>query len=428
MKTRGKQIMVEMNRIAKLIYAEGGLVRAIAFTLLILGALQLAACSATEAAPAALQESADAEVSETPAAEPVEEAAAEYTTEPTAVPTEIPATEPTLESAEGAQKDLSEADAKEKEHDSEEANGQRVEMVASFDPTRMQLPEGIAMDENQNMYVSVGVPGFLPDMEYFGELWKIDRDGNHTLLHEIDGPGAAGMAVDASGVVYYAYPGDEATRGVYRVTDDGRAERLPGTENVILANGITVDEQGDLLVTDSILGAVWRVPSDGSGAAEIWFQHELLTGCPEDPVGANGIAFGEHNQLYVGSTVRGLLMHVSVEDDGAAGEAELIAGRDDCDGNMDELDSIDGIIVGEDGSVYALLVIRNELVRIDIASGEVELLLDASDGLHNPASIVFDPSSPEQDRLFFTNYAVLPPVPEATFGPSVLSYRTTEEK
>lgn len=44
----------------------------------------------------------------------------------------------------------------------------------------------------------------------------------------------------------------------------------------------------------------------------------------------------------------------------------------------------------------------------------------SSDGLWNPASVVFGPRW--GDRVYITNYAVLPPVPPANLGPAVSGY------
>ena len=73
--------------------------------------------------------------------------------------------------------------------------------------------------------------------------------------------------------------------------------RLPGTEAIVFPNGVTLDQRGNIYVTDMILGAVWRVPA-GGGPAEPWFQSPLLLGSGifefGFPLGANGIAFRQN--------------------------------------------------------------------------------------------------------------------------------------
>jgi sugar lactone lactonase YvrE len=347
------------------------------------------ACGATPT-PETIVETAVSEVIETPTAEP--------TVTPTAEPTATPTAEPTAT--------MEPAD--------------KPEVVNSFDASRSELPEGIAIDKAGNIYVSLGPPLFVGGG--FGEIWKISPDGTETTLAQFDGgPPAAGLAVDASANLYYAYPsGEEDTQGVYRLTADGDTERLPGTEAIILANGLAFDNDGNLYVSDSILGAIWRIPPGGS--AELWLQHELLSGClPDDPFGANGVALWEGN-LYAANTGKGLLVSIPILTDGSAGEPEKVAGPDGCDAEFNDLYGMDGIALDVDGNVYALLVLQNKLVKIDPTDGTFTTLLTDDDGLHNPASIVFGVGEGNQESIFFTNYAVLPPEPATSPGPAVLKF------
>ncbi|MCP4544450.1 MAG: hypothetical protein GY832_45645, partial [Chloroflexi bacterium] len=254
------------------------------------------------------------------ASEPTDAPAVELTVAPTIEPTAAPTAEPTAT--------MEPAD--------------KPEVVNSFDASRGELPEGIAIDKTGNIYVSLGPPLFVGGG--FGEIWKISPDGAETMLAQFDGgPPAAGLAVDADANLYYAYPVDEGDDqgGVYRLTAGGDTERLPGTESIILPNGLAFDDDANLYVSDSILGAIWRIPPGGS--AELWLQHELLAGClPDDPFGANGVALWEGN-LYAANTGKGILVSIPILADGAAGEPDLVAGAGDCDAQVKELYGMDGI-------------------------------------------------------------------------------------
>jgi sugar lactone lactonase YvrE/pimeloyl-ACP methyl ester carboxylesterase len=363
--------------------------RTISYLLLsVLFCLIVAACGPTPTPEAANQEVASS-VTEAPTAT--------ATTEPTAIPTIEPSAPPTEEPA---------------------AAPVGPEVVTSFDASRSELPEGIAIDSEGNTYVSLGPPLFAGGG--FGEIWKIAPDGTLTTLAQFEGgPPAAGLAVDASANLYYAYPsGDEATQGVYRLTPGGESQRLPGTEAIALANGLAFDPSGNLYVGDSVPGAVWRIPPGGS--AKVWLEHEWLQGCPPDnPFGANGVAFWG-DALYAASTTKGLLIRIPILADGSPGEPEKIAGVDDCDEGFDDLDAMDGIALDSEGNIYALLVMQNKIVRIDPADGSFTTLLTGEQGLHNPASVVFGVGEDDQTSIFFTNYAVLPPFPPASPGPAVL--------
>jgi hypothetical protein len=53
-------------------------------------------------------------------------------------------------------------------------------------------PEGVAVDNVRNVFVSVGVGGQT-------EVWKFDRAGVGVVLADVPGPAPAGLAVDANG-------------------------------------------------------------------------------------------------------------------------------------------------------------------------------------------------------------------------------------
>ena len=291
----------------------------------------------------------------------------------------------------------------------------------SFDPGNLEFPEGITIDKVGNMHVSLGPPFWFGGG--FGEIWKISPDGTITTLVQFPGgPGPAGLAVDAPGNLYFAYPtGDISTNGVYLLPKSGEPVRLPGTEKIGLANGLAFDKQGDIYVSDSFGGAVWRIPLDGSGEAEIWYkdENEWLLGCGDVPVGANGIAYRQ-GSFYVANTSLGMLLEIPVLDDGSHGTAQIVAGDPDCDPLNDELFSMDGIAMDVHGDIYALLVIQNKLVKINPDDGSFTTLLTEADGLHNPTSIAFGTGKGARQRVFFTNYALFPGS-TSSLGPAVLS-------
>lgn len=301
----------------------------------------------------------------------------------------------------------------------------QVEIFKAFDAARGELPEGITIDRTGNVYVSVGYPFWFPVEESFGEIWQISPDGETTVLAAFSGgPAAAGLVVSPYRDLYFAYPNpmDPETNGVYHLkVGENQPLRLPGSENIGLANGLAINPT-DMYVSDSALGAIWRIPRNGT--AELWLQHEWLAGCdPEtDPVGANGVALRPiEKSLYVASTSRGLLLRIPILSDRSAGEPGIVAGIDDCDPEFDELDGIDGIALDVDGNVFALLVMQHKLVRIDPRNGSSTVLATEEDGLFNPASVAFG-SNDDRTSVFLTNFALLPPAPTNSLGPGVLKY------
>jgi sugar lactone lactonase YvrE len=288
-----------------------------------------------------------------------------------------------------------------------------VKVVRDYDAD--QLPEGIAFDKIGNMYVSI---------QSKGEIWRIRPNGEETLLLSIPATNAFGLAVDARGNVYATYA-FSAAQGVYKISKDGSSYRIPGTENILWANALAFDERGNLYVTDTWNGEIWRVTLGGS--AQLWIQHTLLYGLvPGDlgkvpdypPIGANGIQYWRGG-LYVANTEKGLLVYVPILRHGDAGTPRVVAGDiDKVGGTEGKLYGLDGITLDVHGNVYGASVLLSQVVKINPVNGKVQVILTAADGLSNPASLAFGTGKHDRETLFFTNFSVIDP--SLGFGPAVL--------
>jgi sugar lactone lactonase YvrE len=204
------------------------------------------------------------------------------------------------------------------------------------------------------------------------KLAELELDGNP------GDDGVLGLAVDSGGAVYAALVSpDPAVHGVWRITCDGsRRARLPGSERMTFPNALTFDARGNLYVTDSFGGAVWRFPLVGTrrhfayGTGRPWAEHELLAPAADDPLGfplpgANGIGFDRPNRLYVANTEKGLVAQVPINRDGSAGEAVVVTTG---------LATADGLAVDAHGGVHVLIpghaiLGTSPLVRVDPRTG-----------------------------------------------------------
>ncbi len=238
------------------------------------------------------------------------------------------------------------------------------------------------------------------------EIRKISPSGAQTTLVDLGlgGFGPLGLAVDARGNVYAAAASfDPATQGVYRVTPDGTATRLPGTEGIAFPNGIAFDQRGNLYVADST-GAVWRIPRGGE--AEVWSDDLLLVGDGSAgagvPIGANGITFRTPNEIVVGNTDLGMLVSIPILTDGSAGDASVIA-------QDPAIFAIDGLTVDARGRIYACVVGQSTIVRV--GDDGIETLADADDGIVGASSIAFGQGPRDHRSLYGVNFGVFSPVP-----------------
>jgi sugar lactone lactonase YvrE len=280
-----------------------------------------------------------------------------------------------------------------------------VDVVVDYDLAAGEQPEGVAVDKRGDVFVSVSP---------LGQIRKIDRDGSEstlaTLVPPNSGFGVLGLAVDAPGNIYAAVATFKpATSGVYNVARDGSFARLPGTGAIAFPNGVTLDKRGNIYVTDTLLGAVWRLPAAG-GAPEVWFQSPLLLGDGSAgigvPIGANGIAYRQ-NEIVVGNSEGARILRIPIEPDGSAGTATILA-------QGPAVDFADGFAFDVHGNLWVCLIEHSTIVRVS-PSGVVTTFATAADGLDWASSLAFG----KNDDLWVVNFAIGPP---GGPGPALLRF------
>lgn len=124
------------------------------------------------------------------------------------------------------------------------------------------LPESIAFDHNGNMYL--GVP-------FTSSVVKVTPDGIQSTVATFPGLNPLGVRLDNAGNIFVAV----INSGVWEVPAGGGPARQlasgPG-----LWNGLAFDHRGNLFVSESHGGAVWRLST--SGTFSLWSDNPLLLG------------------------------------------------------------------------------------------------------------------------------------------------------
>lgn len=270
-------------------------------------------------------------------------------------------------------------------------------VIASFDPAKGENPEGLAISKTGTIYVS---------FPFRGELATVSLDG--TLHHFASLPsgggfGPLGLAVDAPGNVYAGVrTTDPATQGVYLVDRNGESTRLPGSEAIAFANGLAFDQRGNLFVTDTILGAVWRIPRGGS--AELWVQDDALEGDGSAqfgfPLGANGIAV-RHNEVLVTVTEKASVVRIPIRPDGSPGALSVFA-------QSPALGGADGIALDVHGGIFVPVIAQSTIVRLSPDGSSIDTIATADDGLDWASSIAFGTGKGARKTMYAVNFAIGP--------------------
>jgi sugar lactone lactonase YvrE len=289
------------------------------------------------------------------------------------------------------------------------------EVVANFDGP-FQNPEGVAVDKSGNVFVSFFDP--------LGQVWKFTPNGDTPVVCSLTV--ALGLAVDAPGNAFVAggtLTAEGLLTAVFRIPrEGGPCEQIPGTEQIVNPNALAFDKVGNLYVTDSLLGRIYR--TSPGGQVELWSDDPLLSFA--DPpnfaeVGANGIQYWK-GSLIVANTDLVSILRIPVLDDGSAGAVEVLHNAFVDPG---PLFIPDGIALDTNGDIYVADPGLSQLVRVARDGSFAELVAAAPSGapLDSPTSLTFGTGMQDRKNVFMANSAVFDPT-DPPQGPSLVKIGT----
>ncbi|MGN6633725.1 MAG: SMP-30/gluconolactonase/LRE family protein [Nitrososphaeraceae archaeon] len=295
-------------------------------------------------------------------------------------------------------------------------------VMVKFDPKKGQLPEGLALGNNNTNSKDIFV-SWSP----IGKVAKIDRDtmnvseyGSWPTIPPNKGF-MLGLSFDKKGMLYAAIASltPELKSGVYRLPAGGstaKATLFAYDKNMTFPNDLLFGPEGQLFVSDSASGSLFVVKPNGDVTK--WLSDLLLKGdrsfCPPAQlpinVGANGIAFDKNGtSLFVLNTDRASIIRVPILKDGSAGKPELFVGSD-----CKNLNGADGVVVDkDDGSMIVTVNKLNKLVKVSM--DKKITVLESGGMLDFPASVKIDNSNnsntPGQQQhkhsLYITNFGFI---------------------
>lgn len=298
-----------------------------------------------------------------------------------------------------------------------------LQVVAEFDPAKYEYPEGLAISAD-------GKTAFV-GFEHTGKVVKVSlADGQVTDFGSVppppqdpDKPGLVlGLALDKAGNIYVAAasfnPGYQP--GIYKIPSGGGAGTLfASAAGLSVPNGLAFADSGELFVTDTLSGTVFKFSPDGK-AVTTWITDPLLQGSSDDkcavsmlPLGANGIAL-RGQTAFVANYNAASLVKIPIKADGTAGTPAQVATGDT---NCAPLGGIDGVAVDEDGSVYGVANgMVDTLFRVG-TDGVPKAIVAGGALLDNPASIAITTRDGQRWALI-TNYGKSTPKPALLmYGP-----------
>jgi DNA-binding beta-propeller fold protein YncE len=148
-------------------------------------------------------------------------------------------------------------------------------------------------------------------------------------------------------------------------------------------NDLTFDAAGNVYVSDSFQGVIWRTPASG-GVATAWLDSPLLRTSGVPPFGANGLRFDSRGTaLFVANTGNDTVVRIPVAN-GAPGTPAVFANG---------INGADGLLVDEDDDVWVVANQADEIVVLD-PTGRAIAKLGDFDGLRDgsPVGMLFPAS------------------------------------
>ena len=296
----------------------------------------------------------------------------------------------------------------------------KVERFATL-PAGAPNPEGITVDRNGDVYVT----GFNPTGAGIGKVFVFDDEGRLKRTLEIVGSSSALLGIAFHPSTHELLVVDIGQARVHRVTNvyTGAATVFTAPVGAQGLNALGFDKAGNVYISDSFRGTVWRTGA-GGGAAEDWVTSDLLKvsfppfGFP--PFGANGLDFNKSETgLFVANTGNDTIVRIPVMAGGTAGTPAVFTNG---------INGADGLFLDKDDNVWVCANQSDEIVVVDHTGRAIAKLGDF-DGLRNgsPVGLLFPASLARRgDWIYITNLSLdLRPI---TGQQSIISQYTAEVK
>ncbi|MGC2519380.1 MAG: SMP-30/gluconolactonase/LRE family protein [Burkholderiales bacterium] len=283
-----------------------------------------------------------------------------------------------------------------------------VERFATL-PAGFANPEGLTVDNYGNVYATTFAvtAGGQP-----GQLFVFDPNGR--LLRQKSVAGSSNLLL---GLAFHPQTGE------LLVLDFGNPRVLSvnpftGAATVFATipgggaagpNALTFDKQGNVYISDSFQGVIWRTDPNGGNLVR-WVDDDLLRTSGTPPFGANGLGFNKDSSaLFVANTGNDQIIRIPVAG-GKPGTPEVFT---------NSVNGADGLIIDRDDNLWVAANQADEIAVID-KTGKVIAKLGDFGGIDRhgaPIGFMF-PASPARhgDWIYVTNLALdirLIPLPQA---------------
>jgi sugar lactone lactonase YvrE len=248
-----------------------------------------------------------------------------------------------------------------------------VETFATL-PAGNANPEGIAADKQGNIYVTtfaVTAPasqlGRLFVFNPYGQLLRppVSITGSSHFLLGLDFHPQSGalLVIDFGAKKVLKVDPVTGQSSVFTTIPGGTAAG---------PNALTFDKDGNVYISDSFQGVIWKTGPNGGPSAVAWVTDPLLktTGVPG--FGANGVGFNKaFSMLFVANTGNDTVVQIPVSGDGTPGTPSVLT---------NSINGADGLILDDHDNIWVAANQADEIVVID-KTGKAIAKLGDFDGI-----------------------------------------------
>jgi sugar lactone lactonase YvrE len=281
---------------------------------------------------------------------------------------------------------------------------QKAELFATL-PAGATGPEGLTVGSDGKVYVATFGFTTTGPVSGPGKIYIFEQSGQ--LVRQLS---VAGSSAQLLGIAFHP------TTQAFLVIDFGNAKvwnvnLQTGTASTFMTvptppgstglNALTFDSSGNVYVSDSFQGIIWKTGASG-GVGTAWVTSPLLTTTGVPPFGANGLAFNRAgNALFVANTGNDTIVKIPVSG-GTPGTPAVFA---------NSINGADGIVLDRQDNIWVAANQADEIVVVDPTGKAIAKLGDFDGvtkqgvprGLLFPASLEF---SKNGEFLYVSNLAL----------------------
>jgi sugar lactone lactonase YvrE len=273
-------------------------------------------------------------------------------------------------------------------------------------PSTASGPEGITIGPDNNLYISTFGFKATGPVAAPGKVYVYTQQGGLVRTLSVTGSTANLLGLAFHPTTKELLVIDTGGGKVLKVNKStGAATTFMTVTGASSLNAMTFDKNGNVYVSDSAQGIIWKTGAAG-GAGTAWVTSPLLQTAGVPPFGANGLDFTKNQgAMYVANSGNDQIIRIPVGAGGVAGAPVIF---------VNSINGADGLFLDDDDNFWVAANQGDNILVLDKTGKLIDRFgrfegVDKNGvpkGLLFPASMVLGPRTHGHHHLFVTNLAL----------------------